>query len=191
MSKNIIQTMKNIDAGDEENLLKLGEAIFLIGSSNEFYSKLYSRLYKDLIEEFPFMSTICMKTLFSFAKLFETIEYIPPEDDYDKFCAINKDNEKRRALSCFFANLMLLDIIEKDKIYKLINNLIEKQNQYFADKSKKKIIDEISEIEDALIPFFGFFTQLEVLRYNILIQTKNKIECYSAIFYWIHSGSTY
>ena len=145
MSKNIIQTMKNIDAGDEENLLKLGEAIFLIGSSNEFYSKLYSRLYKDLIEEFPFMSTICMKTLFSFAKLFETIEYIPPEDDYDKFCAINKDNEKRRALSCFFANLMLLDIIEKDKIYQLINNLIEKQNQYFADKSKKKIIDEISE----------------------------------------------
>ena len=48
MSKNIIQTMKNIDAEDEENLLKLGEAIFLIGSSNEFYSKLYSRLYKDL-----------------------------------------------------------------------------------------------------------------------------------------------
>lgn len=145
MSKNIIQTMKNIDAEDEENLLKLGEAIFLIGSSNEFYSKLYSRLYKDLIEEFPFMGTICMKTLFSFAKLFETIEYIPPEDDYDKFCAINKDNEKRRALSCFFANLMLLDIIEKDKIYKLVNNLIEKQNQYFNDKEKKKIIDEISE----------------------------------------------
>ena len=44
-----------------------------------------------------------------------------------------------------FANLMLLDIIEKDKIYKLVNNLIEKQNQYFADKDKKKIIDEISE----------------------------------------------
>jgi len=145
MSNNIVQIMKNIDADDEENLLKLGDAIFSIGSSNEFYSKLYSKLYKKLIEEFPFMSTICMKTLFSFAKLFETIEYIPPEDDYDKFCAINKDNEKRRALSCFFANLMLLDIIEKDKIYKLINNLIDKQNQYFTDKSKKKIIDEISE----------------------------------------------
>jgi len=145
MSKNIIQTMKNIDAEDEENLLKLGEAIFLIGSSNEFYSKLYSKLYKDLIEEFPFMNNICIKTLFSFGELFEKIEYIPPEEDYDKFCAINKDNEKRRALSCFFANLMLLDIIDKHKIYALINNLIDKQNQYFADKSKKKIIDEISE----------------------------------------------
>jgi hypothetical protein len=145
MSKKIIQVMRDIDEGDEDNLLKLGSAIFLIGSSNEFYSKLYSKLYKDLIEEFPFMSNICMKTLFSFGKLFENIEYIPAEEDYDKFCAINKDNEKRRALSCFFANLMLLNIIEKSKIYDLINNLIEKQNLYFNDKSKKKVIDEISE----------------------------------------------
>ena len=145
MSKKIIQVMKDIDADDEENLLKLGSAIFLIGSSNEFYSKLYSKLYKDLIEEFPFMSNICMKTLFSFGKLFENIEYIPAEENYDKFCAINKDNEKRRALSCFFVNLMLLNIIEKSKIYDLINNLIDKQNLYFNDKSKKKIIDEISE----------------------------------------------
>ena len=145
MSKNIIRTMKNIDADDEDNLLKLGEAIFLIGSSNEFYSKLYSKLYKDLIEEFPFMNNICMKTLFSFIKLFETIEYIPPEEDYDKFCEINKDNEKRRALSCFFVNLMLINIIDKSKIYDLINNLINKQNKYFNDEGKKKIIDEISE----------------------------------------------
>ena len=145
MSKKIIQVMKDIDADDEENLLKLGSAIFLIGSSNGFYSKLYSKLYKDLIEEFPFMSNICMKTLFSFGKLFENIEYIPAEENYDKFCAINKDNEKRRALSCFFVNLMLLNIIEKSKIYDLINNLIDKQNLYFNDKSKKKIIDEISE----------------------------------------------
>lgn len=145
MSTKIIQIMKGIDSNDEENLLKLGGAIFLIGSSNEFYSKLYSKLYKDLIEEFPFMSNICMKTLLSFATLFEKIEYIPAEDDYDKFCAINKDNEKRRALSCFFVNLMLLNIIEKSKIYDLINNLIDKQNQYFHDKAKKKIIDEISE----------------------------------------------
>ena len=145
MSKKIIQVMKDIDADDEENLLKLGSAIFLIGSSNEFYSKLYSKLYKDLIEEFPFMSNICMKTLFSFGKLFENIEYIPAEENYDKFCAINKDNEKRRALSCFFVNLMLLNIIEKSKIYDLINNLIDKQNLYFNDKSKKKIKDEISE----------------------------------------------
>jgi len=145
MSKKIIQVMRDIDEGDEDNLLKLGSAIFLIGSSNGFYSKLYSKLYKDLIEEFPFMSNICMKTLFSFGKLFENIEYIPAEEDYDKFCAINKDNEKRRSLSCFFANLMLLNIIEKSKIYDLINNLIDKQNLYFNDKSKKKIIDEISE----------------------------------------------
>ena len=176
MSKNIIQIMQNIDVNDEENLLKLGGAIFLIGSSNEFYSKLYSRLYKDLIEEFPFMSTICMKTLFSFAKLFETIEYIPPEDDYDKFCAINKDNEKRRALSCFFVNLMLLDIIEKDKIYELINNLIDKQKQYFMDKSKKKIIDEISENLFTLITlgknsFLG--EQKWILIYNYINSIAN------------------
>jgi len=145
MSASIIKVMKNIDKNDEDSLLKLGEEIFLIGSSNEFYSRLYSKLYKDLIERFPFMKDICMKNFHSFYSLFENIEYIEAEEDYDKFCAINKDNEKRRAMACFFVNLMLMDIIEIELMASLLDDLINKQYKYLNNKNNKKIIDEISE----------------------------------------------
>jgi len=170
MSKKIVEIMKKIDSKDEENLLKLGGAIFLIGSSNEFYSKLYSMVYRDLIQQFSFMSNICMKNLSTFMVLFETIEYIPAEEDYDKFCSINKDNEKRRALSCFFANMMLINIIDKNLIFDLLINLINKQKNYFNDISKKKVIDEISENIFILIKlgkkhFFGNIKWAEVYDY--------------------------
>lgn len=143
--KSISNIMTNMDTDDENSLLKLGEAIFLIGSSNEFYSKLYSTLYKDLIRNFPFMKIICMKNFLSFNSLFENIEYIAAEENYDKFCDINKDNEKRRALSCFFTNLMLMDIIDRELMIDLINNLIDKQRDSFDDINEKKVIDEIAE----------------------------------------------
>ena len=129
----------------ESELVKIGESIFLIGSSNNFFSSLYSKLYKDLISKFPFMKAICMKNFDSFTFLFENIEYIKAEEDYDKFCEINKNNKKRRALSQFFINLMLLDIISINLMIKLINTLIKKQESHLENKSDKNIVNEISE----------------------------------------------
>jgi len=145
MCNSIIKIMKNVADSEEENLIKLGESIFLIGSSNKFYTNLYSTLYKDLIISFPFMKEICIKNFKSFYSLFENIEYIKAEIDYDKFCSINKDNEKRRALGHFFINLMLRDIIDISSMIELIQNLIKKHSDYLQNKDNKNIIEEISE----------------------------------------------
>ena len=145
MCASIIKIMEKVDNEDEDGLLKLGESIFLIGSSNDFYSQLYSRLYKDLIEKYFFMKAICTKNFNNFHSLFENIEYVKAEEDYDKFCEINKDNEKRRALGGFFVRLMLHKIIDIEMVFELINNLIDKHIQYLEDEGKKNIIDEISE----------------------------------------------
>ena len=39
-------------------LNKIGEALFTIASGNSFYSDMYAKLYKELMELYPFMTTI-------------------------------------------------------------------------------------------------------------------------------------
>jgi hypothetical protein len=129
----------------EGHLIKLGESIFNIGSSNEFYSKLYANLYHDLIKLFPFMKDICLKNFTSFMQLFLNIENGNPDEDYDKFCRINKENAKRRAIAQFFVNLMLNNIIASEDIIVFVLNLIEKHHAFMKQEGVKGIVDEISE----------------------------------------------
>ena len=86
----------------EEHLEKIGKSIFDIGCLNKFWSKLYVKLYKSLIEKFSIMEEICLNNFNNFSDVFENINYEDPNDDYIKFCECNKINEKRRSLSCFF-----------------------------------------------------------------------------------------
>ena len=60
MQKNIMTSLTNIMNKNckEEDLEKIGEAIFEIGSINKYWAKLYAKLYKDLIESFPIMHEI-------------------------------------------------------------------------------------------------------------------------------------
>jgi hypothetical protein len=77
--------------------------------------------------------------------LFDTIEYVEPNVDYNKFCKINKDNEKRKALASFFINLMNNNIISKDKIINIIRNLMSKVYTYINQDNKKNEVDELTE----------------------------------------------
>ena len=143
----IVKIMVEVQGSEytEKDLLKLGEAIFNIGSSNEFYSKLYASLYRDLIGLFPFMKDICIQNFTSFMQLFSNIENGNPDEDYDNFCRINKANAKRRAIAHFFINLMLNNIIERKSMIIFILNLIEKHRTFMQQDGVKNIVDEISE----------------------------------------------
>ena len=57
MKANIIQTLTKMFEKNcnEEDLEKIGESIFEIGSVNKFWSALYAKLYKDLIKHFEIM----------------------------------------------------------------------------------------------------------------------------------------
>ena len=100
--QNIIDELKKIvgyasEVDDEllTELNKVGNAIFAIASGNSFYSEMYAKLYKDLMDTFPFMKIIFQKNFDEFNLVFKTVEYVDPEAEYDKFCDINKINEKQ------------------------------------------------------------------------------------------------
>ena len=130
---------------ETDGLDKIGCAIFEIGSINKFWSKLYAKLYKDLIVLFPVMKEICDRNFDTFMAVFDNIRYMDADEDYDIFCKYNKENGKRRSLSCFFVHLMNNSIIEKNKIMNIIEKLVARFLDLMDQEGNKDIILEIGE----------------------------------------------
>ena len=60
-------------------------------------------------------------------------------------CKINKDNEKRKALSAFFMNLMMNGIIDQKRIVDITRNLVSQLYQFISEDNKKNEVDELTE----------------------------------------------
>ena len=141
----IIENINIIIKDKPEELENVALLIYEIASSNKFYSKMYAKLYKELTNKFEIMKKICFNHFSHFLNLFVNIEYVEAEEDYTKFCEINKINEKRRAMSLFFVNLMMEELIDVDLIIDLILSLQSKLLFFIDENNKKKVVEEISE----------------------------------------------
>jgi hypothetical protein len=140
----VIDTLIENDITNE-NLLLVSSSIFEIASTNRFYSKLYADLYCDLISKYDFMKEVFEKSFHSFMDVFTKIEYVDPDKDYDQFCKINKDNEKRKSLSAFFVNLTMNGLITKQELLNVICSLIQKVYEFMVLENKKNEVDELTE----------------------------------------------
>ena len=140
-----IKIFESIPESNSEEIIQIGTIIFEIASTNRFYSKIYADLYCELIEKFELMKATFDNCFSQFVDLFNNIEYVDASVDYDKFCKINKDNEKRKALSTFILNLMKNGIIAKEHIINILVLLLNQINTYISQDNKKNEVDEITE----------------------------------------------
>ena len=129
----------------ENDILLVSHSIFDIACNNRFYSKIYANLCKDLADKYDFMKEMFNKTFISFMNIFDNIEYVDPDLDYDLYCKINKDNEKRKSLSMFYVNLTILEFIPRYNLLNVICNLLRKILIFISLEKKKNEVDEISE----------------------------------------------
>ena len=128
-----------------DKLFKIGTTIFEIASNNKFYSKIYADLYTEIMGKFEIMHEIFEKSISEFLELFNVIQYVDPKVDYNLFCKINVDNEKRQSLSLFFVNLMINGVIKKGRILNIIKNLLTQVKTYISKENKKNEVDELTE----------------------------------------------
>ena len=147
MQKNILSSLTNIINKNckETDLEKIGEAIFEIGSINKFWSALYAKLYKSILSSFPLMQNIYEKNFKNFLQLFTNIRCVPAEENYDEFCKVNKENEKRRSMGSFFVHLMNNGVISEVAIYSLINSLKNNMLSFMNEENKKEEVEELAE----------------------------------------------
>ena len=129
----------------DENMMKIGHSIFSIASSNSFYSELYAKLFKILMDEHEIFKKIFEDNYNVFMNLFDNIEYVDPKKNYDKFCEYTKTNDNRRAMSLFLVNLMKNNVIEKDEILEIIRNLQKLIVKYIAKPDKTNEVEELNE----------------------------------------------
>ena len=178
--------LENVDKIFNENcssneILKVVTTLFDIASTNRFYSKIYADLYTELIKKYDIMLNVFEENFNKFLSLFDVIEYVDPSTDYDKFCKINKDNEKRKALSAFFINLMNNNIISKDKIINIVKNLLNQINNYISQDNKKNEVDELTE--NVAVLYKKKIFMLDDIDYNL----ENGISVNEFIYKLAHS----
>lgn len=145
------------DSSDEEDVdstIKdinlISTAIFDIASTNKFYSELYARLYKELLEKFPMFYDNMNNVINSYQDDIHKIQLVDPNVDYDKFCDNNKLNDKRKALSAFIVNLMKQSVIDKSIVSNIILYL---QDIVIKNADIHNMVYEIEEITENLFIF--------------------------------------
>lgn len=119
--------------------------IFDIVTSNKYHSKNFASLYSILIEKYDFIRDDFKANFNMFTQLFDNIDYVDPNEDYNLFCEINKMNEKRKILSLFYNNLMIAKTITKNDIIQIIKYLLTKIYTFISIENKKNEVDELTE----------------------------------------------
>ena len=128
-----------------DDVSKVSLTIFEIASTNRYYSKIYDDLYSAIITKYDVMKDEVDKSLSKIMDLFNIFEYVDPKVNYDKFCEINKNNEKRKALCSFFVNLSINGIIPNKTITNVTRNLLYQIYTFILQEDKKNEVDELTE----------------------------------------------
>jgi hypothetical protein len=130
---------------NSEEMIRVSTIVFDIASTNRFYSKIYADLYSDLSLKYEILKTMIETNLNKFAELFDSIEYVDSNLNYDKFCENNKRNEKRKSLSAFYINLMINGIIPEKTVMNITRNLLNQIYTFISMDDKKNEVDELTE----------------------------------------------
>jgi hypothetical protein len=149
---------------NHENISQISEVIYEIATNNRFLSKIYAKLYSDLIQVHEQLKENVDNSFDSFAEMFKQFEFVEAKDNYDLFCKINKTNEKRKALSAFFVDLMSNNVLTKQQIVSLLVTLLNQVNTLIRQDNKKNEVDEI--IENVGILFTKELADFENLNEN-------------------------
>lgn len=146
MRTKIVDTIhKTILEHPEADVGSIGANIFNVASSNRYYSKIYADLYTDLSNTFTFIREKYEENLQLFMNLFDHIDYVDPNENYDGFCEINKINEKRKSLATFYVNLMINGVVSKQEIVTITRNLLAKIHAFLTIENKKNEVEELTE----------------------------------------------
>jgi hypothetical protein len=133
------------NTANEENITKIASSIFNTASSNIFYSGLYSKLFKELMNYHKVFESVFDKSFSEFVGLFKKVEYVDPSVNYNKFCENTKINDTRRAMSTFIVNLMIEGVLHSDKVVDIITELQEMISSYIKLANKSNELEELNE----------------------------------------------
>lgn len=145
----IIECSDNVDA--VEDLKKIATVLFEIAKSNKFYSEIYARLYKELIDNFSFFNDTIEPFIKQFMDSLNSLEYVDANVNYDGFCNYNKMNENRRSSMAFIVNLMKNNVTLPVDILDIVIHFQQLAIKYINENNRVNEVDEITEVISIVI----------------------------------------
>ena len=119
----IINIINNFNTS--EFIQDVCDLIFNIITTNKMNTKVYSKLFKELCNNNDRFNKILNDNIEEYCLSFNNINYVSPNENYNKFCEFIKDNENKNSLSLFYLNCFKEGIINIDKIKTIIEKCIE------------------------------------------------------------------
>ena len=143
INNNILIILNAPDYSTLDNLDMINNMIYDIITNTGFFSNLYTKLYKTLLDNHNFINYYFSNKLGPILSIFDNIQTCTP-DEYDLFCNINKNNEKRRSLLTFFINMMKLNCINIDIIENLRTHIQNAIIKNLSLDNSTHIVDELA-----------------------------------------------
>jgi len=124
----------------------VSKTIFDIASTNRFYAEIYAKLYKELVAQFPIFNDLLNNFIVVFVNNVREIEHVDADKDYEMFCAYNKRNDMRKAMTVFLVYLMKEEVLSKLRIINIILAFQELTCKYLDEPNRVNEVDEITEV---------------------------------------------
>jgi hypothetical protein len=122
---------------------EINEVIFAISSGNAFFANVYARFMKDMIGKYESMREVFETHLNGVMSRFDSVRCGNPDENYDEFCRINKENDERRALVGFFVQLCIIGMVHVDKIVDIFYKLYDMVDKERMNKASMNKIEEV------------------------------------------------
>jgi hypothetical protein len=136
---------------EENDLQKIATAIFDIASTNKFYSEMYAKIYKELIDSYPIFQTLLTDFLLQFLSTVSDLKYVDPNIDYDAFCNYNKLNDNKKATAVFIIHMMKQSVIIPKDILDILQHLIVKMELCMNTESQLNELEEMTELVNLFV----------------------------------------
>jgi hypothetical protein len=128
--------------------------VFNLALANRFSSKQYVNILIKLQDNYTEIKSVFDSKINEFLKYFDNIESINPDEDYEKFCLLKAEGEKRKALSMFLVNLYnsgLYSLVSLEEIIiKLIDEIYINYKKEDCKATCEDIVDNIYELVNTL-----------------------------------------
>ena len=138
-----------IDA-DDINTRLINDMLEII-SQNKLYTKVYARLMKDFIDEFPVLRETYDTQMKERFVVFENVDISDDCDDYDKQCSVNNENEVRRCVACFMCEMMKVGVVDKEYVFHILNVFVELLDEKMSLEGNKELCNELSNIIETIV----------------------------------------
>ena len=156
----IENTFAHPDCDDEIVIQKIASLIFEVACINKTHSELYAKLYRKLVDVHPELKSPIVQFKSTYLTSFDNIVYVDPDKDYNKYCEITKENDKRKSISVFLVNLMNHKLMTEDDIIEILATIKDKVVLATDIEGQMHYVEELIEILNVYIKAaFGYLRE--------------------------------